>query len=66
MTVNVVTVTGRQRPDVIADRELAEQYRDAVYAHGGEAVLSVEEVLDDDAARALIADASIIAAGTPS
>jgi len=65
MTVHVVIVTGRQRPDVIADRELAERYRDAIYAAGGEAILSVEQVLDDDAAAALIQDAAFIAAGTP-
>jgi hypothetical protein len=64
MTVYVVTVMGRQRPDVIADRDLAEEYRDAIYAHGGEAVLSVEQVLGDDEVRGLIADASIIATGT--
>jgi len=66
MTVYVVTVTGRKRPDVIADGELAERYRDAIYAHGGEAVLSIEQVLGDDEVRALIRDAPIIAAGAPS
>jgi hypothetical protein len=65
VTDYVVTVTGRRRPDVFADRERAEQFVDAVYTHGGEAVLSEELVLTDDEARALIADAATIAAGTP-
>ncbi len=65
MTVHVVTVTGRRCPDVFADGELAERYRDAVYAAGGEAVLSHEEVLGDDEALVLIADAAIIATGSP-
>lgn len=65
MTVYVVTVTGRRCPDVFADRDRAEQFVDAIYTHGGEAILSEEQVLTDDEARALISDAATIAAGTP-